>query len=343
MALKSKKLSAPSAEGVANTVMELIVDAAILRMPLSQIDVQPQVRTEFPPEELASLAASMKKNSQLQPAIVRTHPDKRNHYILVAGGRRYKACQINGEELRVVVIDDLNTLELIMDAQWDENHERAALSLNDQAAVFRKDLARLGTQAAVAKHRNVSESTVSALLSVHEAAQDPKSHVSKAMRVGMTNVDDLSTVNKVAKRSPAVAEDLIQKAVSGTKNLRAESRAALRSLNEETGKRTGETVAAEIYAIMGVGSKGRERTAVDNLPAADLDLLKHYLRPFFIDGAECEAANATRGLHQAVFAKPANLAQQRWMTAAFMAGLLSDGAPFDLGAVVTQASYDDLV
>lgn len=343
MALKSKNLAAPSTAGVANAVMEMVVDAAVLRMPLSQIDVQAQVRTEFPPEELASLAADMKKNGQLQPAIVRTHPDKRNRYILVMGGRRYKACQINGEDLRVVVIDDMEDLDRIEDAQWSENHERAALSLKDQAAVFRRDLARLGTQAAVAVHRNVSESTVSSLLSVSEAAQDPKSHVSKAMRVGMTNVDDLSTVNKVAKRSPEAAENLIKKVAAGTKNLRAESRAALRTLNEETGKRTGETVAAEIHVIMGVGSNGRERTAVDDLPAADLDMLKHYLRPLFIDGAECEAVNATRALHRAVFAKPASVAQQRWMTAAFMAGLLSDGAPFDLGAVVTQASYDDLV
>lgn len=343
MALKSKDLKVPNKAGVADAVLEMVVDAAVLRMPLSQIDVQAQVRTEFPPEELASLAADMKKNGQLQPAIVRTHPDKRNRYILVMGGRRYKACQINGEDLRVVVIDDMEDLVRIEDAQWSENHYRAALSLKDQAAVFRRDLARLGTQAAVAEHRNVSESTVSSLLSVSDAAQDPKSHVSKAMRAGMSNVDDLSTVNKVAKLSPEAAENLIKKVASGAKNLRAESRAALRSLNEETGKRTGETVAAEIYAIMGVGSKGRERAAVDNLSAADLDLLKHYLRPFFIDGAECEPANATRGLHQAVFAKPASLAQQRWMTAAFMAGLLSDGAPFDLGAVITQASYDDLV
>lgn len=343
MALKSKKLNAPSSAGIANAVMDMIVDAAVLRMPLSQIDVQAQVRTEFPAEELASFAANMKKYGQLQPAIVRTHPDKRNQYILVMGGRRYRACEINGEDLRVVVIDNMEDLERIRDVQWSENHERVSLSLKDQAAVFRDDLARLGTQAAVAKHRNVSESTVSSLLSVSEAAQDPKSMVSKAMRVGMSNVDDLSTVNKVAKRSAEAAEDLIKKVAAGTKNLRAESRAALRTLNEETGKRTGETVAAEIHALMGVGSEGRERTAVDDLSAADLDMLKHYLRPLFIDGAECEAVNATRALHRAVFAKPASVAQQRWMTAAFMAGLLSDGAPFDLGAVVTQASYDDLV
>ena len=342
MALKSKKLNAPSAEGVAKAVLEMVVDAAVLRMPLSQIDVQPQVRTDFDPEELASLAADMKLNSQLQPAIVRTHPDKRNHYILVMGGRRYKACEINGEDLRVVVIDNMDDLQRIRDVQWSENHQRASLSLKDQAAVFRADLERLGTQAAVAKHRNVSESTVSSLLSVSGAALDPKSMVSKAMRVGMSNVDDLSTVNKVAKRSPKVAEELIEKAASGAKNLREISRAALRNMNAAAGKRTGEGVAAEIHSVMSVDSYFAERVAVEALSGSDLDLLKQYLRPYYIDGAECAPANATRGLHRAVFLKPADALQQRWMTAAFMAGLLSGGAAFGLDAVLEQVSYADL-
>lgn len=343
MALKSKPLDA-SKTATENAIQDLVVDAAVLRIPLSQIDVLAQVRTEFPPEEVEALAADMRKpHGQLQPAIVRPHPDKKNRYILVAGECRYRACKINGTDLRAIVESDMSVVARIEEAQWSENHYRLALSLNDQANVFRKDMERLGSQAAVARYRGVSESTVSSLLSVSDAAQDPQSQVSRAMRAGMRNVDDLSTLNKVAKRSPEAAENLIDKVAAGTKNIRAESRAALRSLTEAPSKRNGETVATEIHGFMGVGSQGREHAAVAALSAADLDLLKHYLRPFFIDGAECGAANATRGLHVSVFAKPASVALQRWMTAAFMAGLLSDGGSFELDAVMAQVSYDDVV
>ena len=340
MALKSKPLSAPAP--AAQVVAELIVDAAVLRMPLSRIDVEAQVRTEFDPEELKSLAADMKALGQLQPAIVRTHPDILNRYILVMGGRRYKACEINGEDLRVVVVDDLNDLQRIEDAQWSENHYRAALSLKDQAAVFRRDLARLGTQASVAKYRNVSESTVSSLLSVSDAAQDPTSIVSQAIRVGMVNVDDLSTVNKVAKKSPQAAKELIAKVgAGGSKNTRAEARQALRLVSKGGGKRSGETVAAEIYSLMGIGADGQDVRAVAELSDTDLDLLVSYLRPFFIEGADCDPVNATRALHRTVFAQPASAALTRWMAASFMAGLLSDGAGFSVDAVVAQVVFDD--
>ncbi len=344
MALGSKKLPDSGTPPSASAALELIAEFAILRIPTDQIDVQSQVRTEFDEVGIADLAEDIEKVGQLQPAVVRPHPDRVNRYILVMGGRRYRACESLGRHLLAFVVNDVADAERIRDVQWSENHFRAALSLQDQAAVFRADLAVLGTQAAVAKHRKVSEGHVSSLLRVAGEAQVAGSTVANAMQAGVTDVDDLNTLSKVALKSPTAAKGLIEKARTGGKSIRAEARETKRVLDAQNGKRTGEAVAMEIYSHMAVGSNGAERTLLHALSVEDHALLAAFLRPFYLAGENCEVVNATRTLHVTCFAKESNTALLRWTVAAFMAGLVgqNESSGFSLDGVLDQAAYDAL-
>ncbi len=275
MALKSKPMNKGSATPV--PASELVVDGAVLRLPLSQIEVNKQVRTVFDEDELNALAEDIRNLGQIEPAIVRPHPRVLNRYILVAGERRYRACGILGIDLRVIVEGELHDQQRIEDVQWSENHHRAALELRDKAAIFTKDLARLGTQAAVAKYRGVSEATVSSVLNVSDAAQSPSSAVGKALRAGIRSPTDLNEIHKVSLRSASAASKLVDEAAAGGTNIRTRARESLRQLKQGAQARTGEAVANEIYALMGVGSGGQEFRAVEALSDSDADMLLTYL------------------------------------------------------------------
>ncbi len=63
--------------------------ASALFLPVDQIDPNPfQPRRDFNPEEIASLAESLKRHEQLQPVLVRRHGDR---YQLISGERRLRA------------------------------------------------------------------------------------------------------------------------------------------------------------------------------------------------------------------------------------------------------------
>ena len=73
------------------------------RIPLDQIEADEQVRTEFDEDRLWELAESIKAKGQLQPARVRWD-ESRGKYVIIAGERRFRACQLAGiEKLECVI------------------------------------------------------------------------------------------------------------------------------------------------------------------------------------------------------------------------------------------------
>ena len=53
-----------------------------------------QPRRHFDPDELESLAESIRSNGILQPLLVRAHPTRPGMHEIVAGERRWRAAQI---------------------------------------------------------------------------------------------------------------------------------------------------------------------------------------------------------------------------------------------------------
>lgn len=122
------------------------------------IDANPhQPRTVFNEEELAELAASIKKHGMLQPLVVSPKDD---HYELIAGERRLRASKIAGfTKVPVIVrdVEDHQKLELAI----IENVHRSDLNPIDEALSYRKLIEEFNyTQEQVAEGTGKSRAAV---------------------------------------------------------------------------------------------------------------------------------------------------------------------------------------
>lgn len=93
-----------------------------------------QPRREFDEEALNSLADSIKQHGLIQPILVR--PILGGGYMIVAGERRYRACQIAGVTEIPVVIRDLTDRET-MEIALIENLQRENLNPIEEAKGYR--------------------------------------------------------------------------------------------------------------------------------------------------------------------------------------------------------------
>ena len=86
-------------------------DASEPSAPLSEIPIEQlqrgvyQPRSEFEPEALDTLAASIKAQGILQPVVVR--PISQHRYEILSGERRWRAAQLAGLDRVPVVIRDV--------------------------------------------------------------------------------------------------------------------------------------------------------------------------------------------------------------------------------------------
>lgn len=105
-----------------------------------------QPRQEFDPDALAELAYSVREVGLLQPIVVRRRPDakkKEPHYELVAGERRWRACQEAGLERIPAIVRDTSDDDLLRDALL-ENLHRVQLNPLEEAAAYQQLLADFG-------------------------------------------------------------------------------------------------------------------------------------------------------------------------------------------------------
>lgn len=134
-------------------------DSPYFVCPISFIQPNPyQPRKVFNPEELESLAASIKEKGILQPLVVRKVAE--NHYELIAGERRLRAAQLAALEKVPVLVKDIaisDRLELAL----IENIQRENLSPLEEAEAYAQLVEEFGlTQEMVAKRVGKNRSTV---------------------------------------------------------------------------------------------------------------------------------------------------------------------------------------
>ena len=111
-----------------------------------------QPRTEFDPEALERLAASLKARGQLQPIRVRWD-DQADRYVVVVGERRWRAAALAGlESIACVVASGDATPEDLLEDQLVENALREDLRPIEQARAYRTLLAARGLT-----HRQLAE------------------------------------------------------------------------------------------------------------------------------------------------------------------------------------------
>lgn len=92
-----------------------------------------QPRKDFEPEALNDLAESIMAAGLIQPITVRPHPDG-NNYMIVAGERRWRACQLAGLEfMPCIVREDIDDSRSLYAVQLSENLHRKDLNPVEKA------------------------------------------------------------------------------------------------------------------------------------------------------------------------------------------------------------------
>ncbi len=107
----------------------------IKKINISQIIPNPsQPRKNFKDEDLKELSSSIKNQGLIQPIIIK--PIKDDQYQIVAGERRWRACQLNGMHEVECVIKNLNDTN-VLEAALIENIQREDLNVIEEANAYK--------------------------------------------------------------------------------------------------------------------------------------------------------------------------------------------------------------
>jgi len=132
---KENKLGMGLGALLSNTTNNTINSKRIQKINISQITPNPsQPRKNFKDEDLKELSSSIKNQGLIQPIIVKPTDD--NQFQIIAGERRWRACQLNGmHEVECVIknLDDTNVLE----AALIENIQREDLNVIEEANAYK--------------------------------------------------------------------------------------------------------------------------------------------------------------------------------------------------------------
>ena len=131
---------------------------------VSEVEPDPeQPRRAIDETELRQLAITMEERGQLQPILLRHHPDQRSRWMIVAGERRWRAARLLGwpSILAIEHDGDPEVISLL------ENLQRVDLSVVDEARGVRRLMDSKGwTQSQAADAIGRSKGEVSAVLRV---------------------------------------------------------------------------------------------------------------------------------------------------------------------------------
>lgn len=138
-------------------------------LPVDQIDPNPfQPRRDFNPEEIASLAESLKRHEQLQPVLVRRIGDR---YQLISGERRLRATIHAGRSTVRAEVREADD-RLVAELAIVENMERKDLNPIEKAMSFKRYIDQHQCkQEALASRLGLDRSTVANLMRLLELPQ----------------------------------------------------------------------------------------------------------------------------------------------------------------------------
>ena len=122
-----------------------------------------QPRKNFNHDELVELSESIKENGLIQPIILRK-ADGDDHYEIIAGERRFRACKIAGLTKIPAIIKKINNHEAL-ELAIVENIQRSDLSLIEEAEGYKQLIEEFSyTQDQIAKRVGKSRSHITNLL-----------------------------------------------------------------------------------------------------------------------------------------------------------------------------------
>ncbi|WP_428491161.1 ParB/RepB/Spo0J family partition protein [Rhodopila sp.] len=195
---------------------------SVATLPIDQIDANPfQPRADFNPEELESLAESIRVQGVLQPILVRSHPTEPNRYQIVAGERRFRAATQAGlNEIPAILreMDDSDTAVVAL----VENLQRQDLNAIEEAEGYQRLLVDFGLThealgLAVSKSRSHIGNTIRLLRLPEPVVRDVRSgSLSSGHARALINAPNPEALaEQVRKRGMSVrqTEALVNKAI----------------------------------------------------------------------------------------------------------------------------------
>ena len=135
-------------------------------IPIEFIEPGPwQPRKSFDKNELESLSKSITNQGIIQPIILKTRDDKKNHYYLIAGERRWRACQIAKiHEIPSIIKDDIDNAK-IAELALVENIQRSELNPIEEAEGYQSLIKKYNyTQDQISKSVGKSRSYIANIL-----------------------------------------------------------------------------------------------------------------------------------------------------------------------------------
>lgn len=193
-------------------VSEARANNEIRQIDKDQIDPDPnQPRSEFDLEAMNELKASIEQNGLIQPIVVRQVGDR---YQIIAGERRWRACQLIGSILRVDVVirNDVDPLTILL-LQIAENNHRQSMTPMDIARAYQrvKELTG-GSQKQAATKLGVSESQMSITLGL---LKSPELIQELAKGGKIRDITTLNMVNRLHEQNPTEAKRVVEAIVEG--------------------------------------------------------------------------------------------------------------------------------
>lgn len=165
------RIEEPAVQAEETPTIEEVIERKLNEVPLDAIEPNPdQPRTNFKREELEELADSIAKEGLLQPILVRSIGEGK--YQIIAGERRWQACQLLDLKTVPVTIkdaDDMKALELAL----IENLQRSDLNPIEEAYGYRRLMERNSmSQADVAQAMSKGRSTIANALRLLDLPED---------------------------------------------------------------------------------------------------------------------------------------------------------------------------
>ncbi len=179
-----------------------------------------QPRKKFDKKELESLSKSIKIQGVIQPIILKMREEKQNHYYLVAGERRWRACQIAKiHEIPSIIRDDIDNNK-IAELSLVENIQRSELNPIEESEGYQSLIENYNyTQEEISKVVGKSRSYIANILRLKSLSELAKEFlVQEKLTVGQirplighNNIDHLlELINKNNLTSRQV-EKLVKK------------------------------------------------------------------------------------------------------------------------------------
>ncbi|MCQ2522384.1 MAG: ParB/RepB/Spo0J family partition protein [Lachnospiraceae bacterium] len=186
-----------------NPLAESAVKGAAVMVDIRKLDRnKEQPRKKFKEEPLAELSASIKEHGILQPIVVQ---DKKDHYEIIAGERRWRAAIQAGLTEVPVIIKNLTDQE-IFEISLIENLQREDLDPIEEAAGYKRlkeDFSLTDEQVAEKVFKSRTEVTNSMrLLKLSKAVQQyvMEDKLSKGHARALLGIEDATRQAQVAKQ-----------------------------------------------------------------------------------------------------------------------------------------------